>query len=428
MIRADHISKTFRLYRKPSDRLKELILRRNYHSVHCALHDVSFQITDGQTLGIIGQNGAGKSTLLKILTGVLLPDTGDVQISGRITGLLELGTGFNMDLTGLDNIRANAMLLGMTQEQIQARRTAIIAFAELGSFIEEPLKTYSSGMVMRLAFAIAIHADPVCFVVDEALSVGDAYFQQKCMRRIQEFRANGGSILFVSHDMNAVKTLCDEALLLENGCVIDRGSPKAVVDHYHAMFLSRSHHGDLPVAINKPPEVIDTQPAQSIVVESPLVGTGEVRLLKLELYNAADQLIQHLTSEEPLRIVAHIQTLRDLDQPHYGIGIRNRLGQSVFETNTYCMGQHPPALVAGETVQVIWQFTVNLIAGDYSITVGVGNRPYGTGSFSEILFFSHDLTMLKIETNTTAIRYDGYFNMHPSVTICTPELPILPNE
>lgn len=412
MIRAEHISKRFRLYRKPSDRLKEILLRRSYHSVHQALDDISFLVEDGRTLGIIGQNGAGKSTLLKILTGVLLPDSGRVRVSGRVTGLLELGTGFNLEMSGVENIRANAMLLGMSSEQISARRDAIIDFAELGEFIHEPLKTYSSGMIMRLAFAIAIHADPSCFVVDEALSVGDAYFQQKCMRAIQDFRTRGGSILFVSHDMSAVKSLCDHALLLEGGRIIDQGLPKDVVDHYHAMFLHRSHQGDVPVVINRPTERV----AQA-QTPRPLAGTGEVELAKLEMFDAQGRIVEHVTSEETLSIVVHLLARRDLDSPHYGIGIRNRFGHSVFETNTYCMGQTPPSVAAGETVRVEWRVVANLLKGDYSITVGVGNRPYGTGSFDEILFFAHDLAMLKVEVNPDAIRYDGYFNMHPAVRI-----------
>ena len=418
MIRVEQVSKRFRLYRQPADRLKEILLRRSYHSVHEALTDISFQVEDGETLGIIGQNGAGKSTLLKILTGVLLPDSGRVQVSGRVTGLLELGTGFNMEMSGLHNIRANAMLLGMTTSQIAARREAIIEFAELGAFIHEPLKTYSSGMVMRLAFAIAIHADPSCFVVDEALSVGDAYFQQKCMRAIQAFRERGGSILFVSHDMSAVKTLCDRAILLEGGRILDQGAPKDVVDHYHARLLHRTHQGDVPVVINRPgAETSGAEPS----AKAPLVGTGEVSLLGLELRNARGERVEYVVSEEPLTILARLRAGRDLDQPHYGIGIRNRFGHSVFETNTYCMGRTPPPVTAGETIQVEWRLKANLIRGDYSITVGVGNRPYGTGSFDEILFFAHDLAILQVEADPDAIRYDGYFNMHPEVQVVSGE-------
>ena len=171
MIRVSALSKTFRLYRKASDRLREILWRRPFHTEHRALENISFTVEDGETLGIIGQNGAGKSTLLKVLTGVLLPDAGQVEINGRITGLLELGTGFNMEMSGLDNIYGNGLLLGMSRTEIDARRDAIAGFSELGRFIHEPIKTYSSGMVMRLAFSIAIHAEPKCFVVDEALSV-----------------------------------------------------------------------------------------------------------------------------------------------------------------------------------------------------------------------------------------------------------------
>lgn len=415
MIHAERLNKTFRLYRKPADRLRELMWRRTYHTVHHALRNVSLHVEDGQTLGIIGQNGAGKSTLLKILTGVLLPDSGSVRVSGRVAGLLELGTGFNPELTGVENIRANALLLGMTPEQVRARREAIIDFAELGPFIDEPLKTYSSGMTMRLAFSIAIHTDPACFVVDEAFAVGDAYFQQKCMRAIQMFRERGGSILFVSHDMNAVKTLCDRALLLDDGAVLDEGPTKEVVDHYHALLLRKGHRGDLPAVVTKPDSALPSAPVMP--ERAPLVGTGEARLLSLTLYDARGAQIERIVSEEPLRIVARIHTRRALDQPHYGIGIRNRFGHSVFETNTYCMGEMPPPLPAGAIVQVEWYMIANLIQGDYSITVGVGNRPYGTGSFEEILFFAHDLAMLRVEVNPAAIRYDGYFNLHPQVTI-----------
>jgi lipopolysaccharide transport system ATP-binding protein len=410
MIRVSNVAKTFRLYRKPSDRLKELVLRRSYHSIYNALQDISFEVPDGTTLGIIGPNGAGKSTLLKILTGILLPDQGTVHVSGRMTGLLELGTGFNNEMSGLDNLRANAMLLGMTGDDIHQRRDTIIDFAELGDFIYEPMKTYSSGMVVRLAFAIAIHADPACFVVDEALSVGDAYFQQKCMRAIQDFRARGGSIIFVSHDLNAVKSLCDQAILLEQGVVIDHGVPKNVVDHYHARLLQRSHQGDVPTQIQQPTATITPNK------QEPLVGTGEVHVQGPYLYNQAGQRIEQLTSEELLIIRAKIQSHKRLDQPHYGLGIRNRFGHSVFETNTYCMQITPPPVSAGETTTIEWQLHANLIPGDYSITIGVGNRPYGTGSFEEILFFDHDLAMLSIHINLEAIRYDGYFNMHPQFT------------
>ncbi|MCG5495695.1 ABC transporter ATP-binding protein [Ectothiorhodospira variabilis] len=408
MIRVENVSKRFRLYRKPSDRLKEILLRRRYHSEHQALRAISFQVEQGRTLGIIGQNGAGKSTLLKILTGVQLPDSGSIHVSGHITGLLELGTGFNLEMSGLENIRSNAALLGMSQNQLATRRQDIIDFAELGEFIHEPLKTYSSGMLMRLGFAIAIHAHPTCFVVDEALSVGDAYFQQKCMRAIHAFRDRGGSVLFVSHDMNAVKSLCDEAILLEGGQILDRGTPKDVVDHYHGMLLRKSHRGDTPVSLNRP---------DGADAGKPLAGTGEVELVSIQLLNEHHHPVRHVTSERELTIHLRLRAKRDLDAPHYGMGIRNRFGHSVFETNTSCVGVDPEPLLAGQVVTVEWHVNANLRPGDYAITVGVANRAHAVGSFDETLLFLHDAAMLEVGLNPEAIRYDGYFNMRPQVCI-----------
>lgn len=261
MIAVDQISKRFKLYRAPSDRLKEILFRRSFHKDFHAVSDVSFTVNAGETLGIIGENGAGKSTLLKLLTGVLIPDTGQIHINGKITGLLELGTGFNPEFSGIDNIIHNATYLGLSRREINGRLDRIVEFTELGDFIHEPIKTYSSGMVMRLAFSTAIHADPTAFVVDEALSVGDAYFQQKCMEKIREFKANGGSIVFVSHDMNAVKVLCDKALLLDHGRVAEEGQPENVINAYNFLIASRSRGRRSTCLDRKPTGTATTRPA-----------------------------------------------------------------------------------------------------------------------------------------------------------------------
>ena len=224
MLTVENICKGFRLYKSPSDRLLEIFLRENRHSYYQALDNINFQLGPGQSMGIIGSNGAGKSTLLKLLLGVLIPDSGKIMLKGRITGLLELGTGFNPELTGLENLRTNALLIGMSESEVTEKTEEIIDFSEIGLFISEPLKIYSSGMIMRLAFSIAIHANPDCFVVDEALAVGDAYFQQKCIRKIIEFRESGGALIFVSHDLNAVRLLCDRVLVLEKGKILTLNS------------------------------------------------------------------------------------------------------------------------------------------------------------------------------------------------------------
>jgi lipopolysaccharide transport system ATP-binding protein len=352
MIVARNLSKRFRLYRRPADRLKEIILRRPYHHVHEALHDVSFEVAPGRALGIIGHNGAGKSTLLKILTGVLLPDAGCIDIQGRITGLLELGTGFNMELTGRQNILNNGLLLGMTPEEIEARREAIIAFAELGDYIDEPLKTYSSGMAMRLAFAIAIHADPQCFVVDEALSVGDAHFQQKCMRRIREFRAQGGSLIFVSHDLNAVKMLCDDVLVLDHGRVAAYAPPEEAVNVYNRLIAR-----------------LDDDPT------APRTGYGTRRA---EILQATLRGLQSggstVASGEATELCVTLRAHEDIPDLTLGFMIRDRLGQDIHGTNTHLQGI-PLKVAGGATYRACWRMPLNIAPGKYTLTLALHRGP-----------------------------------------------------
>jgi lipopolysaccharide transport system ATP-binding protein len=350
MIYAQDITKHFRFYAKPSDRLREIITRRPRHHSHKALDGISFRVASGETLGILGRNGAGKSTLLKILTGVLLPDSGDFRIEGRITGLLELGTGFDSNLTGTQNILANGLLLGMTRQEIEARRQAIIDFSELGSFIGEPLRTYSSGMVMRLAFAIGIHADPSCFVIDEALSVGDAHFQQKCMRRIREFRAQGGSIIFVSHDINAVKMLCDKVIVLEGGKAVFEGEPEAGANHYNRLLAEETD--------------LDGQ-----AVHQARYGSGEVTVEDCTLAGH-DSGGTTLTSGETAEILVDLEAHRDLDDITLGLMIRDRFGQDIFGTNTWYLGQ-PLAMRTGERRRCRLALDVWLALGKYTLTLAL---------------------------------------------------------
>lgn len=350
MIDVQDITKHFRFYTKPSDRLREIITRRPRHYSHTALDGISFQVASGETMGILGRNGAGKSTLLKILTGVLLPDSGRFQIEGRITGLLELGTGFDSNLTGAQNILANGLLLGMSTREIEARRQQIIDFSELGSFINEPLRTYSSGMVMRLAFAIGIHADPRCFVIDEALSVGDAHFQQKCMRRIREFRAQGGSIIFVSHDLNAVKMLCDKVIVLEGGKAVFEGEPEAGANYYNRLLAEETD--------------LDGQ-----AVQQAHYGTGEVAIVDCTLAGR-DSGGSILTSGEHVEIDIELEAQQDLDDITLGLMIRDRFGQDIFGTNTWYLDQ-PLAMRAGERKRCRLEIEMWLAPGKYTLTLAL---------------------------------------------------------
>ena len=410
MIKVEGISKKFKLYRTPADRLKEIVFRKQYHTDFMALDNISFNISAGQTLGIIGQNGAGKSTLLKILSGILIPDSGSIQIDGKVTGLLELGTGFNAEMTGLENIYMNGTLIGMNRDEIDRMKQTIVDFSELGEFIYEPIKTYSSGMTMRLAFSIAIHADPKCFLVDEALAVGDAYFQQKCMRKIQEFRAAGGSIVFVSHDTNAIKTLCDSAIMLDHGRMIDSGKSKDVIDFYQNMILKKSHQGDVPVIVQKN--------ENDKKVNNSSISTGEVELVFFKIYNEEGQEISYIESEKVIKIVYEIKVLKDLDEPHFGLIIRNNLGLSVFETNTYCMNQKTEKLSKGQIAKIEWIMNFPLYAGTYTFSVGVANRGFNFGSFEEYLLLCHDVEIIKVLSNSQSILYSGVFNLKPTTVFC----------
>lgn len=350
MIDVRDLSKTFKLYRKPSDRLKEIILRRNYHTVHHALKGITFRVEDGETLGILGRNGAGKSTLLKILNGVLLPDSGHLAASGRITGLLELGTGFDPSLTGRQNIMANGLLIGMREDEVRAREHDIIAFSELGNFIEEPVRTYSSGMTVRLAFSIAIHAQPDIFLIDEALSVGDGHFQQKCMQAIRTFKANGGSIIFVSHDLNAVKMICDRAVVLSSGSIVTDDEPEAAVNAYNQLLGSDDEH------------------YQEKITERGY-GSREIEITDAYLEGSASGRAC-ISSGEDSRIVVQAYSHKRLSNVTLGIMIRDRLGQDLFGTNTYYLGT--PIQTTADTSH-IFEFTFNmpLAPGKYTITLAL---------------------------------------------------------
>jgi homopolymeric O-antigen transport system ATP-binding protein len=355
MIKVQNLTKVFRLYRDPKDRLKEIVLRRTYSKEFTALRNVSFEVGEGETLGIVGENGAGKSTLLKILTGILLPTSGGISIDGKITGLLELGTGFNMEFTGLKNIYMNGLLIGMTREEIDGKLQEMVDFAELGEFIEEPIKTYSSGMLMRLAFSIAIHAEPRAFVVDEALSVGDAYFQQKCMNKIKAFRGEGGSIVFVSHDLNAVKVLCDRAVLLNHGAVVEEGEPDGVINAYNFM-LARKSKGE-EIRFEKPGSKTS-------------YGNFKVEILKMQFLNSENVDSRVFVSGERVKIVVDVKANESTDRVVVGILVRDRFGQDIFGTNTHHLGR----IVSMQNEEVLsyeYLFDLNIGAGRYTLTSAV---------------------------------------------------------
>ena len=356
MISVDGISKTFRLYRRPADRLREIILRKPCHSLHHALHPLSFTVPAGQRLGLIGQNGAGKSTLLKLLSGVMLPDSGSMSIDGRITGLLELGTGFDSNLSGRRNILTNGLLLGMTAREVAEQEAAIIDFAELGRFIDEPLRTYSSGMVMRLGFAIAIHANPSCFLVDEALSVGDGHFQQKCLRRIRQFRQDGGSIIFVSHDLNAIKQICDRALVLDGGRVVFDGETEGAVNQYNRI-MARLDEAESD-------HLWETRRQQEY-------GSREVEIAAAALRcPSTGQSLKVLASGQTAAIHVDLNVRQAVEDLSLGFMIRDRFGQDIFGTNTRYLDYDIEASQPGN-LHLCLELPFNMSPGQYTLTLAV---------------------------------------------------------
>ncbi|MCR5814043.1 MAG: ABC transporter ATP-binding protein [Desulfovibrio sp.] len=308
----DCVSKTFTCYARARDRLAEFFTGSCRHRRFTALDAVSFTLESGQIMSIIGENGSGKSTLLKCIAKVLLPDSGTIRRYGKITGLLELGTGFIPNLSGRENIAFNGTFLQMSASEIARREEAIIDFAELAPFIDEPLKSYSSGMTMRLAFAIAMHADPKCFLIDEALSVGDTGFQQKCFQRLKTFRENGGSILFVSHDMNAVKLLSDQVLLLSHGQMNYLGEAEEAINRYNALAAS---HG------------------QSGCATSTGYGNGLVHFTSVHLTDPQGHPVSLIRSGDPLCVRFTYKAEQSVAHVTFGIMLRDRFGQDVFGTN-----------------------------------------------------------------------------------------------
>lgn len=241
VIRIHHLEKMYKLYEKPVDRLKESLgfTKKKLYKEHYALRDISFEVKQGETVGIIGTNGAGKSTILKIITGVLSPTSGEVTVNGRISALLELGAGFNGEYTGIENVYLNGTMLGFSKEEIDAKLDEILKFADIGEFVHQPVKTYSSGMFVRLAFAVAINIEPEILIVDEALSVGDVFFQSKCFHKFEEFKKLGKTILFVSHDLSSIQKYCDRAILLDKGSKLAEGTPKEIIGIYKKVLVNQ---------------------------------------------------------------------------------------------------------------------------------------------------------------------------------------------
>ena len=365
MISLRNVSKRFKLYRRPSDLILEWLHFGKRHEEFFALNGIDLEVPRGRTIGIVGANGAGKSTLLKLITGTLLPTTGSIEIFGRIAALLELGTGFHPDFTGRQNIYVNGQFLGLSHEEIQALEPEIIEFSELGGFIDQPLRTYSSGMVVRLGFSIAASVNPEVLIVDEALSVGDARFAQKCVHRIQKFRDQGTTILFVSHDPAAISQLCDEAILLESGQVQSRGAPKDILSEYNALLAAKGQ-GNVSMRISRPG---GGGPGSAERLQRH--GTFQALITALELCREDGSSTEDFHSGETMKIRIRAAFLTHVSKPSIGFLIKDRLGLSIYGTNTNLKKLDFGPMKPGQSVEVEITLPVALGYGTYNLSIAI---------------------------------------------------------
>ena len=401
LLNVNNIGKAFRTYRSEWQRFASWFgLRVKPLEELWVLRHISFTIQPGEAIGIIGQNGAGKSTLLKMITGTLQPTEGQVHINGRIAAILELGMGFNPELTGRQNVFHAAGLMGFNVEEIQRAIPDIEGFAEIGEYFDEPVRTYSSGMQMRVAFAVATAYRPEILIVDEALSVGDAYFQHKSFSRIREFQKQGTTLLIVSHDRSAIQSLCDRAILLEGGTVIKDGKPEEVFDFYNAI-IAKKENSTLEV------KQLDNGKIQTSS------GTGEARVEEIGLYNSDNKAVEFVGVGDAVELRIKVQVYQQVKALVLGYGIKDRLGQVMYGTNTWHTKQQIENPKAGELYEFIVAFPASFGVGSYSVqTALVDKETHLTNNYEW-----RDMALVFNVINMDKIHFAGCLWNEPSIKI-----------
>ena len=397
-IRVDHLTKIYKLYERPRDRFLEtmgLARGKTLSRDHYALRDVSFTVHQGETIGIIGTNGSGKSTILKIISGVLSPTQGEVSVEGRISALLELGAGFNMEYTGIENIYLNGTMIGFSREEIDQKLDAILEFADIGEFVYQPVKTYSSGMFVRLAFAVAINIDPEILIVDEALSVGDVFFQAKCYRKFEDFRKMGKTILFVSHDLSSISKYCDRVILLNRGVMLTEGSPKQMVDLYKKLLVGQldletlqvkqavpAHQLTLPEDETEDDDGATGEGVPAAVQESdwmpafpvnPDVNEYGDRRAEITDFNIIDEnglstntIGKGTVCTIRMRVLFHER----ITDPIYAFTITNLKGTDITGTNSLFEKASVKERTAGQTQEISFTQRMDMQGGEYMLSLG----------------------------------------------------------
>ena len=418
------VSKKYKLYDRPTDRLRDALhlTGKQLYKEHLALDHVDLTVERGETVGIIGTNGSGKSTILKIITGVLTPTEGEVQVDGRISALLELGAGFNMEYNGIDNIYLNGMMIGFTEEEIKSRMDDILSFADIGEYVYQPVRTYSSGMFVRLAFAVAINIDPEILIVDEALSVGDVFFQAKCYHKFEEFKEQGKTILFVSHDLSSISKYCDRAVLLHRGRKLGEGTPKKMIDVYKQVLVGQEPvtgsgeenllndtmlRAKAKKAVRKDRKEEAAQPAG----EELKYGNGAARITGLSLKDEQGRETKAIMKGSVCRITMEVEILKDIDKPIFAFTIKNALGIEITGTNTMVEKAFLSGVKKGDRKTVTFSQRIDLQGGDYLLSFGVTGFE---GDDFTVYERRYDALAMTVVSGKNTV---GYYDMNSEVTV-----------
>ena len=421
-IKIENLTKIYKLYDRPIDRLKETlsILKKKYHREHYALNNITFEVKKGESIGIIGTNGSGKSTLLKIITGVLNSSKGKIEVNGRISALLELGAGFNMEYTGIENIYLNGTMMGYSKENIEEKMKKIIDFADIGEFINQPVKTYSSGMFVRLAFAVAINIEPEILIVDEALSVGDVFFQAKCYRKFQEFRDSGKTIIFVSHDLSSVSKYCDRVILLNKGSLVEEGEPNKIIDIYKQILVNQfdtQEEVELEDGIdnNEKEEIISENIIwkDSMVINSNklVYGSKKAEIVDFGIFDDKGLLTNTISKNKKFKLKMKIKFNYFIQEPIFAFTIKDIKGNDITGTNTMLEKinfENPE--VESELVVTFEQF-MNLQGGEYLLSLGCTG--YSEGEFT-VYHRLYDICSITVISSKDSI---GYYDMNSEIVI-----------
>lgn len=424
MIRVDGLTKAYRLYDQNIDRLKEMVspTKKCYHRLHYALRDVSFDVYKGETIGVIGTNGSGKSTLLKILTGVVMPTEGTTFVDGKISALLELGAGFNPEYTGLENIYLNGTMLGYTREEMEKRIPAITEFADIGEFINQPVKNYSSGMFARLAFAVSINVEPDVLIVDEALSVGDVFFQNKCFKKFDEFREEGRTILLVTHDLSSVVKYCSRVVLLNNGVKVAEGTPKDMVDLYKKI-LVKQMDPDKPLEEAKQtgrkeqkkgrqmPTTGDWSSQMEKNDKADSYGTMDAEIIDFAMTDETGHVTNVLLKDNAFSVKMKVRFNKDIEDPIFAFTILNTQGVEITGTNTLLEHVDIAPCKAGDIREITFTQIMRQQGGNYLLSLGCTSLATGELVVYHRIYDACAFTCISSK-NTV-----GYFDMGSDVSV-----------